>query len=293
MAVIEVTTRIGCPVACRYCPQAELQGAYRRRSDLNVLGRDVFRACLDHIPAGVAIHFSGMGEPWSNPDCTAMVLDAHERGFAVMASTTLAGMTPEDASRLLGVPFTELNIHLPSDGSGGETIRVDQRYFDLLRRLLAGGLNIKLRYLGDRPHPRVSAMLAERDIQHVAMHTRAGNRRQPDVPAPGRRRGRIGCQRGFRQGVLLPNGEVVLCCMDYGLRHVLGSLLHADYEDLFRGAAFAAIRAGLGDDNANILCSSCDAFAYRSNSLTDLYYRSLKPRLLKIRDRRDRRGRQR
>jgi hypothetical protein len=286
MNVIEVTTRIGCPVACRYCPQAELRDAYRRRGGPDMLSPDRFRACLERIPAGVAIHFSGMGEPWSNPDCTAMVLDARARGFAVMVSTTLAGMTPEDAARLQGVPIAELNIHLPSDGSGGETIRVDQDYLDLLSRLLSGPLNVRLRYLGERPHPRVSALLAERDLQHVSMHTRAGNRPLEDVPAPGRRRGRLGCQRGFRQGVLLPNGEVALCCMDYGLRHVLGSLLHTGYEELFAGAAFAEIRAGRRDESRDILCRSCDAFAYRANPVSDLYYRALKPRLLKIRERR-------
>jgi len=35
--------------------------------------------------------------------------------------------------------------------------------------------------------------------------------------------GRVGQDRIFRN-VLLPNGDVVLCCMDYGLDHILGNL---------------------------------------------------------------------
>ena len=290
MAVIEVTTRIGCPVACRYCPQAELQNAYRRRSDIDMMSRDIFRSCLEHIPSGVAIHFSGMGEPWSNPDCTAMVLDAHERGFAVMASTTLVGMTPSDVQRLQGVPFIVMNIHLPSDGSGGENIRVDRHYLDLLTRLLASGLNIRLRYLGDSLHTKVSALVGGQAARHIRTHTRAGNISLADVPSPKQRRGRLGCRRGLRQNVLLPNGEVSICCMDYGLRHILGSLLDMEYEDLFRGAAFAGIRSGLGNNGRNILCRSCDAFAYRSNRVSDLYFRSLLPLLRRMRDEQPQRG---
>ncbi len=291
--MIEVTTRIGCPVACRFCPQFELKNAYRRRSGRNLMSREIFRACLERIPTSIAIHFSGMGEPWSNPECTTLVLDAHESGFTVMASTTLVGMTLDDVQRLQGVPFTVMNIHLPSDGSGGETIRVDRQYLDLLARLLASDLNIRLRYLGDRPHTRVSALVGKRAVQHVTMHTRAGNRKLADVPAPGHRHGKIGCQRDLRQNVLLPNGEVVLCCMDYGLRHVLGNLLYTDYENLFQGAAFSSILGGLQDDSQNILCRSCDAFAYRCNILSNFYFRSLRPLLRNIHNRRPWQGSQR
>jgi hypothetical protein len=284
MDVMEVTTRVGCPVACRYCPQEMLRSAYRRRSGPTLLSREVFQECLDHIPAGVAIHFSGMGEPWSNPDCTEMVLDAHRRGFSLMASTTLTGMTPDDVERLREVPFSVLNIHLPSDGSGGESLRVDRHYLDLLGRLLASGLPVRLRYLGERPHPRLKALLEGRAVQRVTMHTRAGNCRLGDRPDPGRRRGRLACRRRLRQNVLLPNGEVVLCCMDYGLRHVLGSLRRSDYAELFRGAVFSQVLQGLAGGGQDILCRSCDAFAYRANPLSDLYVHSLRPILTKIRD---------
>ena len=36
------------------------------------------------------------------------------------------------------------------------------------------------------------------------------------------------------QHVLLPDGTVILCCMDYGMKHVLGNLLEMDYKDLKR-----------------------------------------------------------
>jgi hypothetical protein len=37
----------------------------------------------------------------------------------------------------------------------------------------------------------------------------------------------------YDHNVLLPNGDVYLCCMDYSLKHKLGNLLTTDYYDLF------------------------------------------------------------
>ena len=37
----------------------------------------------------------------------------------------------------------------------------------------------------------------------------------------------------YDRNVLMPNGDVVLCCMDYNLKHVIGNLLKQKYEDIF------------------------------------------------------------
>ena len=38
----------------------------------------------------------------------------------------------------------------------------------------------------------------------------------------------------FQQNVVLPNGDVYLCCMDYGLEHKLGNLFETNFNDLER-----------------------------------------------------------
>jgi sulfatase maturation enzyme AslB (radical SAM superfamily) len=38
----------------------------------------------------------------------------------------------------------------------------------------------------------------------------------------------------FQQNVVLPNGDVYLCCMDYGLKHKLGNLYEQKFEELKR-----------------------------------------------------------
>jgi hypothetical protein len=55
------------------------------------------------------------------------------------------------------------------------------------------------------------------------------------------------CQERLYHNVLLPNGDISLCCMDYGLQHILGNLFESSYEDIVPvdGATFE-------------LCSHCE-----------------------------------
>jgi len=64
----------------------------------------------------------------------------------------------------------------------------------------------------------------------------------------------------YDHNVLLPNGDVVLCCMDYSLKHVIGNLFEQNYEDLFASAEMEKIRrenAVAGYSQCTI-CKSCD-----------------------------------
>ena len=42
----------------------------------------------------------------------------------------------------------------------------------------------------------------------------------------------VGCLEKLYHNVVLPNGDVSLCCMDYGLEHIIGNLLDQEYEDV-------------------------------------------------------------
>ena len=37
----------------------------------------------------------------------------------------------------------------------------------------------------------------------------------------------------LNHSVLLPNGDVVLCCMDYSIKHKVGNLLEQEYCEIF------------------------------------------------------------
>ena len=56
--------------------------------------------------------------------------------------------------------------------------------------------------------------------------------------------------------VLLPDGTVVLCCMDFGMEHVIGNLLENTYGEIIDGQPYKNLRKEMlyGGD---ILCRKC------------------------------------
>ena len=47
----------------------------------------------------------------------------------------------------------------------------------------------------------------------------------------------------YDHNVMLPDGRVVLCCMDYGIKHVMGNILEQRYLDLFWGNELKRVKA--------------------------------------------------
>lgn len=255
ISALEITTRIGCKVWCSYCPQDRLIRAYRQRSKTMVMSFDTFKKSLATVPASVEIHFLGMSEPWLNPQCTQMVLHAHDKGHRISVSTTLAGIQPQDVEAFRHIPFDAFILHVPSN-DGRMNITVDERYLALLTKVFHSRVqNLKFKRFGTL-HPAVEPIL--RDVEEAVWPTtnRANNLAAEDNKPTQKILGTISCHRK-RNNVLLPNADVVLCCNDYGLQHIIGNLLSDRYEDLFHGEEFRRIRTGMKDSASEILCRYC------------------------------------
>lgn len=257
---MEITTNVGCKNACFYCPQDTFIRAYKKRSDVLQMSFDVFKTCLDKIPLYVGIDFSGMSEPWLNPECKKMLLYAHERGYKILVNTTLVGMKISDIDLIASVPFKGFYVHLPC-AEGYEKIEVDENYLNVLKRMLRSNIKAEYHILGKILHPKLKSVI-EKKLDYPNLITRAGNVKIGYRPQPRRKVGAIGCLRNLLYNILLPNGDVILCCMDYGMKHVLGNLLSLDYDSLFQGDEFLKVKRGLRDGSLDILCRYCDHFGY-------------------------------
>jgi hypothetical protein len=95
---------------------------------------DLFTACLEKVPKEIAIDFSGMSEPFKNPECTRMVLLANEKGYRVRVHTTLMGMGDKDVELLSLLPFEAFRVHVPCS-ENLEKITVDAQYLKVLERV--------------------------------------------------------------------------------------------------------------------------------------------------------------
>lgn len=258
--VMEITTSVGCRNRCAYCPQDVNIKAYAKRSGHQNMTLADFKKCISKLPGDVKIFFAGSSEPWMNPECTAMVRYCYERGFKIRVYTTLVGMTKDDLSELSKMEFEKVIIHLPS-ATKREFFPVDKDYLSLVAS--SNELNIKnIEYMsvGDvRQEIKETIDIRIRETSYKSMSDFSGNLKGAMVPHNERKKGRIVCSgRNLNWNVLYPNGDVSLCCEDFGLKHILGNLIKMEYADLFKSKEFKKVADGLKDDNADILCRFCE-----------------------------------
>lgn len=247
MGRLEITTHIGCPINCVDCPQALLRSRYSGKRDLDF---DDFKRAIDKVPAGTRIDFSGMCEPFVNPRCTDMILYAADAGFPLALYTTLQGSTEDDYERLKDVRFEVVTIHLP-DQDGRSHFKITDEYLELLRKWDCH--NYSCHGMIDdtvRPFLRCRNLI-------TFMHDRAGNvdcRPHRDVDTESK----VICVtsgRAMDHNVLLPNGEVLMCCMDYGMTGVFGNLFEQDYDAVVYSDAACAMRDTLTKGES--ICRHC------------------------------------
>jgi len=274
MPNIEVTLGIGCSINCLYCPQETFVQAYRKRGGRLSMDLDSFCRYLERLPPYVGITFGGMSEPWHNPDCTKMIQEAHRKGRHITVFTTLSGMQPGDVEALERLPFDFFQIHLASS-EAAERLRIDEAYLDVLGRISKSRIRPSFTSLGKSIHPRIKPLVKQK-IHFYPVLSRAGNVCSQQVSTPGHKTGGLRCKFGLCFNILLPNADVLLCCMDYGLRHVLGNLDGQSYESLFRGSEFRRVQEGLRRDSSDIICRRCE-FSFPAGRW---HYLAMKVRML-------------
>jgi len=260
ISTMEVTTVIGCKIRCTYCPQSKLMKNYAKRSNIYKMTFDTFKNWLDKIPLNVQIDFSGMAEPWMNPECTKMLLYAHEQGYGLSVYTTTVGMLPSDVKNIESVPFRRFNVHL-ADKEGYAKIEINKSYLETIDAVLNSNIPNREYMTMGKLHPKVRQLIKQR-IPKTRMLSRAGNLSlNAYPPIPPKLKGPIYCRSAgdrFDHNVLLPNGDVLICCMDYGMQHILGNLMTSDYSSIFNGSELFKLQNGLRDDSIDILCRHCE-----------------------------------
>ena len=247
---LEITTSIppkGCVVDCAFCPQKTLLNVYDSTKTMTLKN---FKKIIDKLPKEIRITFSGFTEPWLNKHCTDMVLYAYEQGHPVSAFTTGIGMTIEDVRRLKDVKFTQgpnggFCLHLP-DQERIAKHPITPRYIEVLKYFKEVQDEIKGFYL-------MSMGEVHADVKHIfptahipTFWSRAGNLLGEAIIKPelqkfqdrfkhmdhGDQEMTCGCIEDLYHNVVLPNGDVSLCCMDYGLKHIIGNIYDQEYNDI-------------------------------------------------------------
>jgi hypothetical protein len=250
---LEITTSIprnGCVVDCVFCPQRTLQKTYQGERFLSL---ENFKKIIDKVPSEIRITFAGFTEPWLNKDCTEMVLYAHEKGHPIAIFTTGVGMKLEDFKRIRDIQFAPspnggFVLHIP-DQERRAKHPLAPKYLEVLRYIHLSHFyekpihNYHWMCMGT-PHECVADIISSAQVPD--MWSRAGNLLGEAILKPelmnlknhfgsiyhGEQDMTCKCDERLYHNVLLPNGDVSLCCMDYGLDHILGNLLEQEYNDI-------------------------------------------------------------
>lgn len=254
MPTLEITTTLGCPVNCTVCPQKLLKSVYK--GSVSSLSFDNFAKILEKVPKHVRIDFSGMSEPWSNLDCTKMLRHSLEAGYDVAIYTTFVGMTKQDVDDLYEMillykkKIVKLCLHLPDANKNMRGWSYNSDYQHALKLFLETNHQIVRETIDfeimtmdykNELHPT----LAEYSSKSLPFSTWYGHTRADSLPLdenntrfvanPVKNYVPVTCASTpfYDHNVLLPNGDVVLCCMDYGLTTIIGNLLTQSYDDLY------------------------------------------------------------
>lgn len=244
---LEITTHIGCPIDCMDCPQELLRSGYKGPKTLDL---EDYKRVIDKVPSGTRIDFSGMCEPFANRNCTDMILYAAMKGFPLALYTTLQGATVNDYERLKLVQYEVVTIHLP-DKDGRSHFNITDEYLEVLKRWDCDNYSCH-----GSIDDRVKPYLKRRNLI-TFMHDRAGNVEcRPHINIdPDREIYCITSGTAMDHNVLLPNGDVLMCCMDYGMTGVFGNLFEQSYEEVLHSAEAEKMRQTLNGGVS--ICRHC------------------------------------
>lgn len=266
-AYLEITTVVHCVNVCCYCPQTLLIAKYNNIPEKR-MSLETFKTCIDKIPKDVIIDFSGYAEPFLNQKAPEMMIYAIEKGHKVRLFTTLVGLTLESLDKISNLNFSFVDVHLPDD-DGLLKCDVDDKYMEVAHKFKEK-MKINNSHVYGKPHHKLQPLFPNMRVMQAStqdLHTRANNVNTSaiEIKKHDYITGNIDCDVIRREGgsllnhnVLLPNGDIMMCCMDYGLEHKFGNLLRDSYEDLFKSDGYNYVREGLKDNSAyDILCRTC------------------------------------
>lgn len=277
MATLELTTMIGCPVMCTFCPQENLRTAYSGEKYMSI---ETAKTIFKKIPQHVRIDFSGMAEPWANPECTEILGLACQQKNQIAIYTTLYGMKRHDAEKTAEIikanqhKIERICIHLQDKSGNMLGLRFDEnwtysinKFIELYKWNAESKRRFPFEFMTMDSNGRVHEALANTFplLGKFTAIDRAGSLSPAQLGGQTVIRvdnfnNRIVCKSTpyYDHNVVLPNGDVVLCCMDYDMKNVIGNLLTQEYYEIFESKPLRyVIKNNMKLTTERTICHQC------------------------------------
>jgi hypothetical protein len=208
---------------------------------------DIFSLILDKLPRNTTCTFSGFCECFLNTKCATFIKEAYNKGFEVVLYSTLIGFTLEDTYLLKGIKYKHCTIHAPDSTN---FIYDYQKWWKQYQLFVGMGVPHNLMALGPTQIPGVKLFDA---------HSRAGEafteqtyKSEPlECPICGNHQ--------LNNNIVLPNGDLILCCMDYSLSYKLGNLCNQtwDYIHSLDNPLFERVINKMNEMDNDLICRKC------------------------------------
>ena len=271
---LEITTLIGCANNCAYCPQKSFIKSYFKKNPKrqSILTFEDFKIVLKNTSKEYCINFGGFSEAFLNPSTIDMILYANNNGYKIRVNTTLRGIALEQLEKIKHIKYEMFNVHTP-DEDNILMLDVDDKYIEKIN-FVKNFYNVEFMVIG-RVNSKIDKLL-NGNIRKSKIYLRGNSLNNEKFPAtiefeklnfqPIPENKRIYCSRAMKDNlqqltwpVMLPDGSVVLCCMDWTLKHVLGNIYEDNLDSILKNKLIKRIKKSmLCKNNDKILCRECE-----------------------------------
>ncbi len=274
---VQVETVAACNADCVWCPYGKVHPAPPGGRMSNEGFERIVEECARRRVARFSPYLTN--EPLLDPQIAERVrlVKSAMPWAKVVLTTNAILLTPEVTDRLLGLDGALHALYVSFHGIAkggyertmGGAVRFEKVLANL-NHLLAEARARKLR----RPKvwismvatslvdaPRAVAYWRSRGVRakYTALENRGGNVPEAAGMAVGRMDYYTDCPRMFKQAYICHDGAMVLCCTDYGRRHVLGNVFRGGIAHAWNSPVAADLRRRFltGRIHTISLCGAC------------------------------------
>ena len=261
---LEVTLTGACNVLCSYCPQElyikKFKEIDQREKYTTKRGMTLgdWKKILENVNYTVNdIHFTGYTEPLQCEEWYEIVAYTLEKGYKVSINTTLIGATSSDVKKIIDMNIP-VRLHLTDSNK-----KVDSSIYD---QILDYKNLQSIVYFSEKGK---NIMQSNTKMSKQLIRSRGGlieNSKDPSYIGP------VHCvSTRFLSNVVLPNGDVSVCCSDFGLKNILGNLKEDSLKKIHSSRKLKEFVIDMETSGSNSICKKCH-YAYPQNKFEQLKF---------------------
>lgn len=278
LTTVSMETASRCNLKCRMCSHPSNQ------RETGVMSMDLFKTIIEELlKTKIRQLFFNMGEPFMNKAIFRMVSFAKRNGFSVFISTNGLLLTDEHILNIIKTGVDGLKFSIEGyTPEIYEQIRIGGK-FDLLFKNVVRMKEVRDRS-GSPLRIRISTILMKGnedivefvkywgpycdDIEYTGITNHIGLIDNRELALSGRWNHRKACPQvvPYKEVNVLYNGDMVICCVDFHARCVLGNLAAQSFGEIWNSGRMTEIRAKAysGDTQDLDPCRECDIADYSS-----------------------------